>query len=187
MKSECISLQTGVHVGLIGFLVELCLTIHGIGTGHPADIAAVRLLHAGVAVVGQHRVKDVLQTCLQSRSRDRSRDFHAAERRAGHPVCRADVVPGTLSLSENVDAGMLQIAAHDADDMDILGLIRDTGTQAADAAHHHIDVDARLTCLDELVDEHFVGQAVDLDADVAALAAGGSFDLTVYPIQQTVL
>lgn len=71
--------------------------------------------------------------------------------------------------------------------MDILGLIRDTGTQAADAAHHHIDVDARLTCLDELVDEHFVGQAVDLDADVAALAAGGSFDLTVYPIQQTVL
>lgn len=79
MKSECISLQTGVHVGLIGFLVELCLTIHGIGTGHPADIAAVRLLHAGVAVVGQHRVKDVLQTCLQSRSRDRSRDFHAAE------------------------------------------------------------------------------------------------------------
>ena len=176
-----------MHVGLIGFLVELCLTIHGIGTGHPADIAAVRLLHAGVAVVGQHRVKDVLQTCLQSRSRDRSRDFHAAERRAGHPVCRADVVPGTLSLSENVDAGMLQIAAHDADDMDILGLIRDTGTQAADAAHHHIDVDARLTCLDELVDEHFVGQAVDLDADVAALAAGGSFDLTVYPIQQTVL
>ena len=82
---------------------------------------------------------------------------------------------------------MLQIAAHDADDMDILGLIRDTGTQAADASHHHIDVDARLTCLDELVDEHFVGQAVDLDADVAALAAGGSFDLTVYPIQQTVL
>ena len=34
MKSECISLQTGVHVGLIGFLVELCLTIHGIGTGN---------------------------------------------------------------------------------------------------------------------------------------------------------
>ena len=44
-----------------------------------------------------------------------------------------------------------------------------------------------LAGLDQLIDEHLVGQAVDLDADVAALAAGGGFNFAVYQIQQTVL
>ena len=57
--------QARGDVCLIGFLVELRLAVYRIGTGHPAHIAAVRLLDAGVAVVGQHRVKDVLQRDYQ--------------------------------------------------------------------------------------------------------------------------
>lgn len=61
-----------MHIGLISFLIELCLAVHRIGTGHPTDIVTVRLLYTGIAVIGQHRIKNVLQACFQSRSRDRA-------------------------------------------------------------------------------------------------------------------
>ena len=74
-----------MHIGLISFLIELCLAVHRIGTGHPTDIVTVRLLYTGIAVIGQHRIKNVLQACFQSRSRDRRSNFHTAESRARSP------------------------------------------------------------------------------------------------------
>ena len=78
VKSGCNSFQVGMHIGLISFLIELCLAVHRIGTGHPADIAAVRLLYTGIAVIGQHRIKNVLQARFQSRIRDRGSNLHTS-------------------------------------------------------------------------------------------------------------
>ena len=65
---------------------------------------------------------------------------------------------------------MLQIAAHDAGDLDVLRFQQHPGAQAADAPDDHLHLHPRLRGLLELVDHVPLGDRVGLDADVALAA-----------------
>ena len=61
---------------------------------------------------------------------------------------------------------------------------RDSGTQGADAAHQHVDVDPRLRGPVERVDDLLIDDGVDLHPDVGRLARGGPRDLLLDLVDQ---
>ena len=66
---------------------------------------------------------------------------------AGHEVGRADVVrrpAGAGAVAEAVDAGVLEVAAEDRADPDVLRQARHAGAQAADAPQDQVDLHAGL-------------------------------------------
>ena len=121
---------------------------------------------------------------LELRALHRGGDLHAAHLVAGHQVRGGDVDLPQVAVAKGVDAGVLQEAAHDAGDGDVVGLAGNAGHQAADAAHDEVDAHAGLRGLRQLVDELALGHGVDLHDDVAAPAAG---DLAVDEAQELVL
>ena len=68
-------------------------------------------------------------------------DFHAALGVAGEKVAGCDIDAGVHAVIEAVDSAMLEVAAHEAADVEVFGLARHTGTDAADAADDHVDAD----------------------------------------------
>ena len=68
-------------------------------------------------------------------------DFHAALGVAGEKVAGCDIDAGVHAVIEAVDSAMLEVAAHEAADVEVFGLARHTGADAADAADDHVDAD----------------------------------------------
>ena len=75
-----------------------------------------------------------------------------------------------MPTAEGIDPGMLQKAADDRLDPDVLRKAGHTGHQAADAAHDEVDLDARLAGVIEGVDDLGVNERIALAPD-RALAA----------------
>src|SRR5699024_9070326 len=84
------------------------------------------------------------------------------------------LVPG-----EGEDAGVLEEAAEDRADADVLAQPRDPGAQRADAADDDVDLDPRLARPVQRVDDGLVDDRVDLDLDPrrAARAVPGDLPL----------
>ncbi len=85
---------------------------------------------------------------VHGRIEDRAQRLDAAVEIARHHVGGGDVDRGfrmrqAVAAAEAVDAAVLEEAADDRLDADILGQARDAGPQAADAAHHEIDLTRR--------------------------------------------
>ena len=65
--------------------------------------------------------------------------------------------------------------------MHVLGLARNTGLEARDAADDHVYAHAGTRCLGDLVDNLAVGQRVELKEHAGGLAGKGALDLAVKP------
>ncbi len=107
---------------------------------------------------------------MHRRVLDRHHGLHAAVEVTRHHVGRADIDHGlairkAVTGAEAIDARMLEEAPDDALDVDGLGQIRHARTQAADAAHHEVDLHARLARLVERIDDLGVDEGVHLHPD----------------------
>ena len=63
--------------------------------------------------------------------------------------------------------------------MHVLGLARNTGLEARDAADDHVYAHAGTRCLGDLVDNLAVGQRVELKEHAGGLAGKGALDLAI--------
>jgi hypothetical protein len=81
-------------------------------------------------------------------------------------------------LPKQIDAAVLQEAAdHRLAHADILGQARHARPQAADAAHHQVDLHAGLAGGVERIDHRRIDQTVHLRPDRRRLARLGMLDL----------
>lgn len=109
-----------------------------------ALIGAVFLLDPRVHVVVKHDIERMIDLFFDLRVIDGGGNLHAGFCAPRHPIARGYIELLLLSHAEAIDAGMLQIAAHDTNDFDGVGQILEAGTQAADAADNQMN---RHTCL----------------------------------------
>ena len=117
-------------------------------------------------------MEDPDELLLHLRVIDGAGDLHPAVEVPGHEVRRGDVYPGVLPPAEAVDPPVLQIAAHDAGDVDILRVGGNPRPQAADAPQDHLDLDPGAGGLRQLVHDLPLSHGVGLDADIAVGALG---------------
>ena len=82
---------------------------------------------------------------------------------------------------------MLEVAAHEAADVEVFGLARHTGADAADAADDHVDADTGTAGFLELEDNISIGDGVVLQNHGSRAAQTGSVDDPVHLIQQHAL
>src|SRR6476661_3760317 len=99
-------------------------------------------LHIILEVRDHDLVEDLL---VHRRVLDRHHGLHAPVEIARHHVGRADIdrsvaARQAVTGAEAIDTRMLKETPDDALNVDRLGEMRHTGTQAADAAHHEIDL-----------------------------------------------
>src|SRR5689334_15978393 len=123
--------------------------------------------------VGHHDLAHDL--LMHGRVLDRDQGLDAAMQVARHPVGGSDIDPGArmrqaVACAEADDAAVLEEAADDALDADILGETRNAGPQAADAAHHEIDLDASLARRIERIDDARIDERIELGPDLAGPA-----------------
>ena len=74
---------------------------------------------------------------------------------------------------------MLQKASDDRPDMYVLGLARNAGLEARDAADDHVHTDSCTRCLGDLVDDLAVSERVELKEHTGGLASEGALDLAI--------
>src|SRR5699024_8291107 len=117
------------------------------------DIAAVRLHDAGVDGVPQLQLQDAVQLFGNVRVADAHAHLDAALGVSGQKVAGGNVDAHVRAGAEAVNAGVLQVAAHQAADVDVPGPARHTGPHAADAADDHIHPHAGAAGLAELGDD----------------------------------
>ena len=117
---------------------------------------------------------------------DFGKDLDTAAGVAVEQVAGADEnALGIRVCTEDEDAGVLQIAANDALDVDVLSIARDAGTQAADAADDHLHLNACLRGFDELFHHIHVVERVDLDKDIARMSGAAEVNLLLNVLDDT--
>ncbi len=89
---------------------------------------------------------------------------------ADHEVCGGDIHPPPFPRAEDINSGVLQIAPHDAVNLDVLCESGDGSHHTADASHQQIHMDPRLGRLNELVDDDLVGHAVEFETQIGCRA-----------------
>lgn len=134
------------------------------------EVGAAGLEEGGLGIVPQLGVQDGLELALDLLVPDGAGDLHPPLEVPRHQVCRGDEVLHLVPLAKDIDPGVLQVPAHDAGDLDVLGLQQHPGADAADAPDDHLHLDPRLGGLLELVDDVPFGDGVGLDADVPVAA-----------------
>src|SRR5665648_390576 len=154
--------------------------------GHEIVLGAERLVvrrrrHTLGAAVGHHppalqivleiRHHDLIEDLLvHCRVIDRHHGLYPAVKVARHHVGGADIdyclaMRKPMTGAEAIDAREIEEAAHDAHYVDILRKARHAGAQAANAAHHEVDLHARPARLIERIDDLVVHERVHLHPD----------------------
>ena len=82
-----------------------------------------------------------------------------------------------MAIAEAQDAAMLQEAADDRFDVDVLRQALHAGAQAANAAHDQFDVNPGLACAVHRVDNDRIDQRIHLRPDIGGTAGLGVFRL----------
>ena len=134
-----------------------------------------------------HDVENVVNAAFYVVLQDRGCHLDAAQGVAGHPVRRSNVVACCIAVAENINTAVFEEAPDDADDVHIVGQAGHAPAQTADTAHNHFDLHARLTRLDELVNQHLVRQAVHFQADQPLLPRLRLADFAVNHVNQLIL
>jgi hypothetical protein len=116
----------------------------------------------------------------------------AAVEIARHHVGRGDVDRGlavrqAVTAAEAVDAAVLEEAADDRLDADAFRQAGHARPQAADAAHHEVDLDARARGFIERVDDLRIDQRIHLHPDRGGTAGLGVRDLVGDVIEDALL
>src|SRR5206468_10348385 len=97
---------------------------------------ALALEIAGAGVVGADRLEDFLADLLFGfLVQDRNHQLDAPVKVARHPVGAGDVDLLLVADAEREGSAVLEEAAHDARDSDVLGDAGDSRPQAADSAN----------------------------------------------------
>ena len=110
-------------------------------------------------VVLEIRHHDLVEHLLMhGRIEDRAQHLDAAVEIARHHVGRGDVdrrlrMRQAVAVAEAIDAAVLEEAADDRLDADVFRQARHARPQAADAAHHEVDLHAGARRLVERVDD----------------------------------
>ena len=120
--------------------------------------------------VGEAALERVEQLCARVGVVHRHDELHARVEVARHQVRGADEDGRLLAALERVDARVLEEAADDRHDADVLGDAGHTRPQAARAAHVQLDRHARLRGAVERADAGGVDERVHLHADARVLA-----------------
>src|SRR5437667_7058928 len=97
---------------------------------------------------------------------DRIQRLDAPIEVALHQVGAPDVHLLVPTVVEPENTGVLEEAADNGPDGDVVADAGNAGTQAADAAYDQVDADACLRCAIEDADHLIVGDGVHLDDDV---------------------
>ena len=155
-RGFCLGGGLGVAIGTLqqgflrveGFLV-LC-TLHG-------DPGAVAREAAGLHVVAQLHAHVFVHQGAAGGVEHGEGDLHAVLGVARHHVGRAQIDHVRVH-AKGVNARMLQKASDDRTDMHVLGLARNTGLEARDAADDHVHADSCARRLGDLVDDLAVGE-----------------------------
>ena len=150
-------------------------------------VAAVRLHLPGVHIVGQLHLQDVGQLLDQHRIVDPDADLHPAFGVPGQEVARRDVNSGFAAIEEAVNPGVLQIAAHNAADVQVLGLAGNACPDTADAADNHVNPDAGAAGLFQLQDDVTVADGVVLQDHGSGTAQPCGLNNPVHLVQQDAL
>ena len=145
--------------------------------------AAVRQDPPALLVVGEVGDHDLVEHLLvHGRIEDRHDRLDAPVEVARHHVGRADIDQRlrrrqAMAVAEAEDAGVLEEAADDRLDADVLRQAGNAGPQAADAAHDEVDLDAGRAGVVERVDDLRIDERVQLHPDAAGPARLGVADL----------
>ena len=150
-------------------------------------VAAISAHFPRVDVVAQLQLQDVGELFHQYRVLHPHAHFHAALGVAGEEVAGGNVDAGMHPVKEAVNAAMLQIAAHQTADMQILGLAGHPGTHTADTAHDHVDAHPGAAGFLQLEDDIAVADGVVLQDHGRRAAHAGSCDHMIHLIQQYAL
>src|SRR5262249_45361230 len=144
------ALQGAAAPGEAGIRHEVGVRAEGFRPGTQTGIASIGFECPALHVVLQVRDHDLVEDLLMhGRVLDRYQAFDAVVAVALHPVRRGDEHLGAArgqprAGAEADDAGMLEEAADDALDADVVGKPGYARPQAADAAHDEIDLDTGL-------------------------------------------
>src|SRR5262249_49633997 len=148
---------------------------------------AVALQHPRLCVVREERLEDRFDLVPHVEVLDRNDDLDAVNEVARHDIGAAEEVGPLVVDLEAVEPAVLQEAAEDRTDADVLAQPFDAGDEGADRAHDEIDLRPRLGRAVQLVDDVRVGEVVDLDLDVCALARLGGRSNRPNPFDEPLL
>ena len=146
---------------------QLLLTVHPDGPNLLPQIGAAGLQKGGLGVVLELEVQNIPQLLLDFPVPDGAGDLHPPLEVAGHQVRGGNEIFGLVSPAKDIDPGVLQVAAHNAGDLDVLRLQKHPRADAADAPDDHLNLHPRLGGLPELVDDLPLCDGIGLDAEVA--------------------
>src|SRR5215831_20870126 len=129
-----------ILVGVEGFLARRGLYARGTAVGQELPALLV------VLEIGHHNLAENL--FMHGRIENRTQDLDSPVQIARHHVCGGNINRGLrmrqrVTCPEAIDAALLEEAADNGFDADIVGEPFDPGAQAADAAHHQVDGHAR--------------------------------------------
>ena len=154
---------------------KLLLAIErGDGAGF-SQIASVAEHGTGLYIVQQLGAENPFQLGFYLWVVDRTGDLNSAQQISGHQVRRRDEVLGLFSPTKAVDAGVLQIAAHNAGDVEALCFSGNSRPYAADAPENQLDLYACLAGLLKLVDDGSLREGVCFDADISLMSQDNLF------------
>ena len=157
----------------LGLVMKYWCTLNGDSPflTHDAFRTAVRQDRPALLVVGKVGDHDLAENLLvHRRIEDRHHRLDPPVEVARHHVGRADIDQRlrrrqAVAVAEAEDAGVLEEAADDRLDPDVLGKPRNARPQAADAADHQIDLHAGDAGVVERVDDGRIDQRVHLHPD----------------------
>ena len=151
---------------------------------HTLPVTAVRLHLPGAAAVGGVEIEDCPEFPGQSGRFHRAENLHPRLQVPLHGVGRGDEVFFVAAVAEVVDARMLQKAADDADDADVLRQAGDAGAEPAGIPHEQIDLHPCHGGAIERLDHVAVLKGVHLELDEPAALFPLHLDFPLNPLQQ---
>ena len=167
----------GITIGALqqGFLrVEGLLTLLALH-GNPGAVARET---ASLYVVAQLHAHVLVHQGAAGGVEHGEGDLHAVLGVTRHHVGGAQVDHVRVH-AKGVNAGVFQKASDNGTDMHVLGLTRDSGLEARDAADDHVHADSSARCLGNLVDDLAVGERVEFKEHTGGLAGKGALNLAV--------
>ena len=154
---------------------KLLLTVErGDGAGF-SQVAPVAEHGAGLHIVQQLGAENPFQLGFYLWVVDGAGNLNPAQQISGHQVRRRDEVLGLFSPTKAVDAGVLQIAAHNAGDVEALCFSGNSGPNTTDAPENQLYLYACLAGLLKLVDDGSLREGVCFDADISLMSQDNLF------------
>src|SRR5271157_106070 len=124
-------------------LGPVALFLRRIRSGPALDVSPVRLHVPGLTLIAETDLEDLPEAFFQGTRLDGSDGLDPAREVAVHPVGRTDeklaVERVFRTAGEVKDSRVLEEPSDDRDDSDILGVSRDSGAEAAEAADDQVD------------------------------------------------